>query len=154
MPHSPRWHQGRIYVLDSGRGHLSVVDPASGKVEPVAALPGYTRGLALHRRFAFVGLSRIRESNIFGGLPIAERYDEAARQCGVYAIDLQTGQVAGFLTFTAGCAEIFDIQVLPGLRWPTVVGFQDRALDGILIAPPAAWQPGAVLRAEGRAAGR
>ena len=146
MPHSPRCYRNRVFVLDSGRGHLSTVDVASGKVDPVAALPGYARGLAFHGRFAFVGLSKIRESNIFGGLPIAERYDESQRKCGVYAVDLESGQVAGFLVFEAGCTEIFDIQVLPGLRWPTIVGFQDKTLDGILIAPPAVWQPGAVLR--------
>ena len=60
-----------------------------------------------------------------------------------YAVDLQSGQVVGFLQFEAGCAELFDIQVLPGMRFPTVVGFQDQVLDGILIAPREAWQAGA-----------
>ena len=32
------------------------------------------------------------------------------------------------------------------MRRPTIVGFQDKAVDGILIAPPAVWQAGAVLR--------
>ena len=59
------------------------------------------------------------------GLPIAERCDESERKCGVYAVDLESGQVAGFLVFEAGCAELFDIQVLPGMRWPAIVGFQD-----------------------------
>jgi len=140
MPHSPRCYDNRVFVLNSGLGHLCVVDVASGKVDTVAALPGYTRGLAFHGRFAFVGLSLIRESNIFGGLPITERLEEAQRKCGVYAIDLQSGQIVGFMQFEAGCAELFDIQVLPGMRFPTVVGFQDQVLDGILIAPPAAWQ--------------
>ena len=36
-----------------------------------AALPGYARGLAFHGRFAFVGLSQIREKDMFGGMPIA-----------------------------------------------------------------------------------
>ena len=142
MPHSPRCYQNHVFVLNSGQGHLCVVDVASGKLDTVAALPGYARGLAFHGRFAFVGLSLIRESNIFGGLPIIERLEELQRKCGVCAVDLQTGQVVGFMFFEAGCAELFDIQVLPGMRFPTVVGFQDKTLDGILIAPPAAWQAG------------
>ena len=62
MPHSPRLHDGRLWVLDSGRGRLATVDAATGRVEPVAELPGYARGLAFAGPFAFVGLSRIRET--------------------------------------------------------------------------------------------
>ena len=47
MPHSPRWHRGRLWVLESGQGALSVVDLDSGKLETVAELPGFTRGLAM-----------------------------------------------------------------------------------------------------------
>jgi uncharacterized protein (TIGR03032 family) len=142
MPHSPRCHLGHLFVLDSGNGHLCTADVGSGKVDTVAALPGYARGLAFHGRFAFVGISQVRESNIFGGLPITARYEEAQRKCGIYAVDLQSGRVAGILRFESGCAELFDIQVLRGQHFPTVVGFQDQTLDGILIAPPAAWQQG------------
>lgn len=145
MPHSPRCHAGRVFVLDSGRGHLCVVDPTNGKTDVVAALPGYARGLALVGRFAFVGLSRIREQHVFGGLPITERLDESQRQCAIHAVDLQTGKFAGCLQFTEGCAELFDIQVLAGLRWPTVVGFQDTTLDAILVAPPETWKPDATF---------
>ena len=54
---------------------------------------------------------------------------------------MDSGTVASFLHFEAGCTEIFDIQVLPGLRWPAVIGFQDKTLDGIMIAPTDAWEP-------------
>ncbi len=149
MPHSPRCFRGHCFLLDSGRGHLCAFDPASGRTDVVAALPGYTRGLAMHGNVAFVGLSQVRETNIFGGLPITEQHGEGQRRCGVWAVDLRSGQVLGFLEFQAGCAEIFDIQVLPGLRWPTVVGFVDETLDGVLIAPPDTWRPNAALpRAE------
>jgi hypothetical protein len=42
-------------MLHSGAGQLVLVDPASGKAQTVTELPGYTRGLALYDRFAFVG---------------------------------------------------------------------------------------------------
>jgi len=149
MPHSPRVHQGQLFVLDSGRGHLCTVDRASGGLTTVAALPGYARGLAFYGRHAFVGLSQIREKDMFGGLPIAEAFDETQRKCGVCAVDLGTGQVTAFLYFEGGCTELFDLSVLPGLRWPGVIGFQDKTLDGIMIAPPAAWTPGAPLPVPG-----
>ena len=47
MPHSPRWHDGRLWVLESGTGRLVLIDPASGQRETVAELPGFARGLAL-----------------------------------------------------------------------------------------------------------
>ena len=33
MPHSPRWHDGRLWVLESGTGRLVLVDPATGQRE-------------------------------------------------------------------------------------------------------------------------
>src|SRR5205085_1212580 len=65
MPHSPRWYGGRLWVLDSGNSRLAVVDEASGRLETVAELPGFTRGLDFLGRYAFVGLSQVRESAVF-----------------------------------------------------------------------------------------
>src|SRR5262245_1802885 len=85
MPHSPRVHRGRVWMLHSGVGQLVLVDRSSGRAETVTELPGYTRGLALYDRFAFVGLSKIRETSTFGGMPIAERRPEL--KCGVGVVD-------------------------------------------------------------------
>src|SRR5262249_52310919 len=63
MPHSPRWHDGKLWVLESGTGRLLHVTVVSGQTEPVAELPGFTRGLALAGRYAFIGLSKIRETS-------------------------------------------------------------------------------------------
>jgi uncharacterized protein (TIGR03032 family) len=120
MPHSPRVHRGRVWMLHSGAGQLVLVDPASGRAETVTELPGYTRGLALYDRFAFVGLSRIRETSMFGGMPIAERRPEL--KCGVGVVDLGTGRLVAHLEFVTGVEEIFDVQVLPGARCPALSG--------------------------------
>jgi uncharacterized protein (TIGR03032 family) len=120
MPHSPRVHQGQLWLLDSGRGALVRVDPASGAVATAATLPGYTRGLALHSPYAFVGLSKIRETSTFGGVPIAEQRD--ALKCGVGIIELTSGRLVAHFEFTAGVDEIFDVLVLPGSRLPALRG--------------------------------
>jgi uncharacterized protein (TIGR03032 family) len=136
MPHSPRWQDGVLWVLDSGRGQLCRVDPLSGKIETVARLDGYTRGLALHGRFAFVGLSKIRETSVFGGIPIAEDRDRL--RCGVQVIDLTTGLSVAGLYFNSGVEEIFDVKLLPGVRCPGLSGPLPDA-DGtppIWLAPP------------------
>jgi uncharacterized protein (TIGR03032 family) len=136
MPHSPRVHQGRIWVLDSGRGQLVTVDPATGKWDVVTTFPGYTRGLAFLGPYAFVGLSRIRETSVFGGLPIAEKRDEL--KCGLGVVDLRSGRQVAAFQFVDSIEEIFDVQALPSVRCPLIRGPQpkDVATDEIWVAPP------------------
>jgi uncharacterized protein (TIGR03032 family) len=118
MPHSPRWHEGRLWLLESGRGTLSAVDLAAGRAETVAELPGFTRGLAFAGDTAFVGLSQIRESSTFGDLPLTDRLRE--RQSGVWMVDLRSGATTGFLRFEDLVQEIFDVALLPGVRFPEI----------------------------------
>jgi uncharacterized protein (TIGR03032 family) len=120
MPHSPRVYQGRVWLLDSGAGRLVTVDPATGEVQTVTELPGYTRGLAFHDGFAFVGLSKIRETAVFGGVPIAGRRE--GLQCGVAVVELSSGRRLAHLEFQSGVEEIFAVAVLPGVRFPAVSG--------------------------------
>jgi uncharacterized protein (TIGR03032 family) len=132
MPHSPRWHGGHLWVLESGSGSLGVVDRATGRYEAVAALPGFTRGLDFHEHFAFVGLSQVRETAVFSGLPITER---AERYCGVWVVDVTTGQTVAFVQFEDAVQEIFAVQVLPGLRFPDLVNDDEKALADSFVLP-------------------
>lgn len=118
MPHSPRWHDDRLWVLESGRGSIATVDPSSGAVETVIELPGFTRGLALAGHLAFVGLSQIRESSTFGDLPLTKRLNE--RVAGVWIVDLRRPVIAGFLRFEDIVQELFDVALLPGARFPEI----------------------------------
>jgi uncharacterized protein (TIGR03032 family) len=120
MPHSPRWHNGRLWVLDSGSGGVGVIDENTGKYQEICHLPGFTRGLDFAGPYAFVGLSQVRESATFSGISIAEMKQED-RCCGVWAIDTRSGQIAGFVKFVEAVQEIFAVQVLRGLRWPEVL---------------------------------
>jgi uncharacterized protein (TIGR03032 family) len=138
MPHSPRVHRGRLWLLHSGAGELVLVDPQNGKAETVTELPGYARGLALCDHFAFIGLSKIRETSTFGGMPIAERRPEL--KCGVGVVDLRTGRLVAHLEFMTGVEEIFDVQVLPRVRCPALSGPYPTADGGapIWMVPQAA----------------
>jgi uncharacterized protein (TIGR03032 family) len=124
MPHSPRWHQGRLWLLESGTGSLCVADLDAGSVEVVAELPGFTRGLTFADRIAFVGLSQVRESSTFGDLPLTRRLSE--RQCGVWMVDLDSGSVVGFLRFEELVQEIFDVCLLPGITVPELTEGSDE----------------------------
>jgi uncharacterized protein (TIGR03032 family) len=123
MPHSPRWHMGRLWLLESGTGSLCAADLDAGSVETVAELPGFTRGLAFAGEIAFVGLSQVRESSTFGDLPLTRRLEE--RQCGVWMVDLVSGSVVGFLRFDDLVQEIFDVALLAGNRFPEIAEATD-----------------------------
>ncbi|HEY1697259.1 MAG TPA: TIGR03032 family protein [Polyangiaceae bacterium] len=125
MPHSPRVAGGALWVCDSGEGALVRIDPATGARAVVTRLPGFTRGLCITGSHALVGLSRIREAKVFGGLSIAAHLPELV--CGVAVVSLETGKVEGKLRFTSGCEEIFDVGVLPGRRRVQVVQPTERS---------------------------
>jgi uncharacterized protein (TIGR03032 family) len=135
MPHSPRLYRDRIWLLDSGTGRLMTVDERSGSVETVAELPGFTRGLTFCGDYAFVGLSQIRETSTFGGLPIVERLSAEERKCGVWVVQLSTGAVVAFLEFERRVQEIFDVQLLAGIRCPAVIGLQKDDVNHRYVIP-------------------
>jgi uncharacterized protein (TIGR03032 family) len=119
MPHSPRWYRDRVWFLESGYGSLSWYDPRIAESGRLAQLPGFTRGLDFVDRYALVGLSQVRETNTFEGIPITE--DGSERRSGVWIIDLETGETAGLLRFSDAVEEIFAVRILPGLTFPSLL---------------------------------
>ncbi len=128
MPHSPRWHNGQLWVLESGNGGVGIIDERTGRYEQICKLPGFTRGFDFAGPYAFVGLSQVRESAVFSGIAIAEM-PQADRCCGVWCIDTRTGTVAGFVKFTDAVQEVFAVQVLRGLRWPDVLNEDPKRIE-------------------------
>jgi uncharacterized protein (TIGR03032 family) len=120
MPHSPRLYGGRLWLLNSGCGQLVTVRPSDGHVQVVSRQPGYTRGLSFAGPYAFIGLSKIRETATFGGVPIAE--DRESLKCGVGVVDLRIGRLVAHFEFHSGVEEIFDVQVLDTARNPYLSG--------------------------------
>lgn len=118
MPHSPRWHNGKLWVLESGKGSIATVDLDSGAVSTIATLPGFTRGLSFIGKYAVIGLSQVRES-VFKDLPVTEQTEE--RACGVWIVDTETGAVAGSLKFKGAIQEIFDVKLVPNTTWATIL---------------------------------
>jgi uncharacterized protein (TIGR03032 family) len=138
MPHSPRWYGGRLWVCESGAGTLGFVDLNSGKYEPIAAVPGFTRGVDFAGNLAFVGLSQVRESAVFSGIAITERLTAEERTCGVCVIDLRSGQVIGLLRFETAVQEVFAVTVLPGKRYPDLINDDQKLLENSFVVPDAA----------------
>ncbi len=125
MPHSPRWYDNKLWVLESGEGALATVDQTSGDLSKIIQLPGFTRGLDFIGRYAVVGLSQVRETAVFSGLPLTERCKK--RECGVYIIDTIEKSVIAMVIFSGDVQEIFSVQIVPS-RFPIVLSMEDSLL--------------------------
>lgn len=136
MPHSPRLHAGRLHVLDAGTGQLGLVEPATGRFEPIAFLPGFTRGLALVGGHALVGLSLPRQNAVFSGLPLDDRLKAEGwqPQCALVVVELATGRALHWLRLGGVVRELYDVALLPRTRRPMLVGLQQGGAINRLIA--------------------
>ena len=138
MPHSPRWHQGQLWVLNSGAGQFGRVDLDSGQFEPLCFCPGYARGLAFTGDYALVGLSKPREKT-FTGLALDDsllRHDAEPR-CGIIVIDLRSGDLVHSLNIEGIVGELFDVATLVNSIRPSAIGIVSDEIRRIISIPPA-----------------
>ena len=126
MPHSPRWYRDKLWLLNSGTGEFGYADIERGVFEPVAFCPGYMRGCAFSGDFAIVGLSKPRHNKTFSGLSLDDnlRAKDAEPRCGLVVIDLRNGDIVHSLRIEGVVEELYDVQVLPGVRRPMAIGFK------------------------------
>lgn len=134
MPHSPRLHGGRLWLLNSGTGELGFVDQDSGRFEPIAFCPGYARGLAFVGDHAIVGLSLARENRTFSGLALEDGLAArtVAARCGLAIISLTSGDMTHWVRIEGVVRELYDVAVLPGVRRPSAIGFKTDEIDRVL----------------------
>ncbi len=132
MPHSPRVYDGTLYALLSATGEVIAVDTARGQFEVVHRVDGFARGLARCGDYLFVGTSKIRKQHTFGDLLLAGRREVF---CGITLLHLPTGAFVADLRYQRTCEEIYDVQVLPQLRRPGLLGLHDDAYRRALSTP-------------------
>lgn len=125
MPHSPRWYEGQLWVLNSGTGELGVIeglDGGMGHFVPHIFCPGFLRGLAFYKGYAFVGLSKPRYKR-FEGLPLDQKLRDADSEpwCGLQIIDLAKGTCVDWFRIDGAIGELYDVEVLPGIKTPMAV---------------------------------
>ena len=137
MPHSPRWHNGRLWMFESGTGHFGSVDLAQGRFEPLTFCPGYLRGLAFVSNFAVVGLSKPRDQS-FQGLPLDENLKsrDAEPCCGVMVINLESGDIVHWLKLEGDVVELYDVGILPYVHRPSAIGIMTDDIRRVLRMKP------------------
>ena len=112
MPHSPRIHDGALWVLDSGQGVLAEVDRRTGARTPVASVPASRAASTSWASTPSSASPRSGRRTSSGGMPVSSRHREL--HAGVVVVKTSTGEIEGVLRFTSGCDEIFDVAVLRG----------------------------------------
>ena len=135
MPHSPRWHEGKLWLLNSGTGELGWIE--DGHFHSLCALPGFVRGLAFAGGCAVVGLSKLRSPQ-FTGLSLEKRLIAEGTPsgcCGLRVIDLGSGEILCSLDLPEPIDELFDVVVLPGVRQPRALGLQGEEIDCLVKIP-------------------
>lgn len=130
MPHSPRMHNGKLWLLNSGTGEFGWVDPASGDFTAVTFCPGYARGLALIGDYAIIGLSLPRDNRTFQGLPLdaALNDHDADPRCGLLVVDLKSGDAVEWVRIEGVISELFDVAFLPGTSCPSAIGLKGQEI--------------------------
>jgi hypothetical protein len=67
------------------------------------------------------------------GVPVAQRKEQL--RYGVAAVNLRSGQIVALLEFQTAVDEIFDVQLMRGLRFPEVIGFQHETIQHTFVVP-------------------
>lgn len=118
MPHSPRLYDGKLWMLTSATGDVVVADPEKGTFDTLIHLSGFVRGMARKGDYLFVGLSKLRQnSSTFKHLEIAK----FANYAGIDIIHIPTATKVAGLKYLASVDEIYDVQILDGIRRPGIV---------------------------------
>lgn len=149
MPHSPRWHGGKLWLINSGEAQLGYVDFASQRFVPVVMCQGFARGIAFvtvaGTDYAVVALSRLRpdKNGLVGQINLADRLEAQGhyQRCGLLVFDLSTGKLAHWLTIEGQVTETYDVVFLPGIRRPYTPGFREpEQHQWRMQLPPGPWK--------------
>lgn len=111
QPHSPRFYGDRLWLHQSSRGAFGHID--GNRYIEVLRCPGYLRGLAFHKGFACMGMSKPRGLANTGGRALSERLKAHNLDpvCGVLFFDLEKGTVVHSLQLK-DLDEVYDVAVL------------------------------------------
>jgi uncharacterized protein (TIGR03032 family) len=134
MPHSPRWHSDRLWLHNSGAGEFGWVDLKTKAFNPLCFCPGYLRGLSFIGNFAIMGLSKPRDNKTFSELMLDHELGERKMEprCGLYVVDLDSGDVAHSLTIEGIVTELYDVVVIPQKTQPAALGPMNTELRSVI----------------------
>jgi uncharacterized protein (TIGR03032 family) len=123
MPHTPRFYNNKLWVLEAGTGWFGWIDVKKKKFNKVTWVPGFARGLRFFDKYALVGVSKPR-NRIFKGLPLDEelKKNKMNPEAGICVINLETGKIHAKMNVNGSVGEIYDVGVIAGSKAPFLAG--------------------------------
>lgn len=131
MPHSPRWHDGKLWLLNSGEGEFGYVDFSKTletddgeEYHPFKAccfIPAYLRGLCfIGKDYAVIGKSQDRHEQTFQELPLGEKLkkNKIESKCGIAVVNMKRFDIVHDLTLNKPITEIYDVVTIPNVVRP------------------------------------
>lgn len=127
-PHSPKWYQGKLWILETGTGNLGYIQ--DDKFIAKKFLPGFLRGLDFVDHYAVVCSSLDRHDTSFDKIPLGDILKKAGVEsmCGLFVVDLNTFDTVHELKFTSGPRELYDIVCLKNVRRPKIINVNESRL--------------------------
>lgn len=117
MPHSPRIYNGKLYLLNSAKGELILVNTQTGTYEVVVKLGAFARGMTLHGDYLFIGVSKLRHnSKAFADLEIAK-----TSFSGIVAVYLPYKTIVGSFKYEMSVEEIYDVKIIDNYLRPSIL---------------------------------
>jgi len=127
-PHSPRWYQGKLWILESGTGYFGYIEDE--KFVKCCFIPAFLRGLNFINNFAVICGSLDRHDKSFGELPLGKALEDKgiSSKCGVWIVNLDTFDILHSLTFNDPVTELYDVVTIPNARRGRVLDLSDQTL--------------------------
>jgi len=134
MPHSPRWHNDKLWVLEAGSGYLGYVNEETKTFERMTFCPGFLRGMDFVGNYAIVGISLNRKNKTFSGLELDDnlKKHDINPRCGLQIIDLTTGDVVHWVKLEGIVDELFDVKILPNVINPMLIGVKSDQIRRLI----------------------
>lgn len=134
MPHSPRVHNGKLWILEAGTGHFGYVDLSTGTFQIIAFCPGFLRGMTFIGDYALVGISSVRKNHTFTGLKLDKNLKEKNTEphCGIQVINLNTGNTEHWIRMEGIVDELYDVVVLPETTKPLIIGTKKEEIKKMI----------------------
>jgi uncharacterized protein (TIGR03032 family) len=130
MPHSPRLHKGKLWLLNAGSGEFGYVDMEKKRFVPVCFCPGFLRGLSFSGDYALIGLSKQRTNRTFRDLALDQRLkdEKVEARCGLQVVNVETGEATHTFWIEGIVNELYDVAVLPNVIRPMALGFRTEEI--------------------------
>lgn len=131
LPHSPKIYNGKVYLCNSGEGTVMSYDPATGSVETLLELQGFTRALTFFQGYMIVCCSRFRKSERVAKLPLEQKYDDS--HAGIYVVDMEDMSIVAYCRFDGDVSQLYDVVVIENAVQPVVLGLQDPRVTNLFV---------------------